>query len=78
MPETKLKPCPFCGEEPITKVKVCRGISSSEIRYSIECKYCDISIGAYITTGDPFNNAQSAMDRAIENWNRRTDNSEVR
>ena len=74
MPEIKLKPCPFCGKEPITKVKVHRGISASEIRYSVECKYCDISIGAYITTCDSFTNAQSAMNRAIEYWNRRTDN----
>lgn len=78
MPETKLKPCPFCGKEPITKVKVCSGTYASEIRYSVECKYCDVSIGAYITTCDSFNNAQSAMNRAIEDWNRRTDNSEVR
>ena len=77
MPETKLKQCPFCGKEPITKVKVCRGINASEIRYSVECEYCDVSIGAYITTCDSFNNAQSVMNRAIENWNRRTDNSEV-
>ena len=78
MPETKLKPCPFCGKEPITKVKVCSGISSSEIKYSVECEYCGIGIGAYITTCDSFNNAQSAMDRAIEYWNRRVDNSEMR
>ena len=78
MPEIKLKPCPFCGKEPITKVKVCRGVNASEIRYSVECEYCDVSIGAYITTCDSFIDAQSAMNRAIEDWNRRTDNSEVR
>ena len=77
MPEIKLKPCPFCGKEPVTKVKVCSGTYASEIRYSVECKYCDVSIGAYITTCDSFTDAQSAMNRAIEDWNRRTDNSEV-
>ena len=78
MSETKLKPCPFCGKEPTTKVKVCKGMIASEIKYSVECEYCDVSIGAYITTCDSFTNAQSAMNRAIENWNRRKDNSEVR
>lgn len=78
MPETKLKPCPFCGKEPITKVKVCSGIGTSEIKYSVECRYCGIGISAYISTCDSFTDAQSAMNRAIENWNRRTDNSEVR
>ena len=57
MPETKLKPCPFCGKEPTTKVKVYKGISTSEIKYSVECEYCGIDIGAYITTCDSFNNA---------------------
>ena len=74
MSETKLKPCPFCGKEPITKVKVCSGMIASEIKYSVECEYCGINIGAYITTCDSFDNAQSAMNRAIEDWNRRVDN----
>lgn len=78
MSETKLKPCPFCGKEPATKVKVYEGISSSKIKYSVECEYCGIGIGAYITTCDSFDNAQSAMNRAIEDWNRRVDNSEMR
>ena len=74
MSETKLKPCPFCGKEPTTKVKVCKGMIASEIKYSVECEYCGINIGAYITTCDSFDNAQSAMNRAIEDWNRRVDN----
>ena len=78
MSEAKLKPCPFCGKEPATKVKVYEGISSSKIKYSVECEYCGIDIGAYIKPYVSFNNAQSAMDRAIEYWNRRVDNSEVR
>jgi len=73
MCETKLKPCPFCGKEPTTTVKVYKGISSSEIKYSVECEYCGIGIGAYITTCDSFNNAQSAMNKAIADWNRRAD-----
>lgn len=78
MSETKLKPCPFCGKEPTTKVKVCKGMIASGIKYSVECEYCGINIGAYITTCDSFDNAQSAMNRAIEDWNRRVDNSEMR
>ncbi len=74
MPETKLKPCPFCGKEPITKVKVCSGIGTSEIKYSVVCIYCGISIGACIENCNSFADAQSAMDRAIEKWNRRADN----
>lgn len=78
MSETKLKPCPFCGKEPTTKVKVCKGMIASGIKYSVECEYCGINIGEYITTCDSFDNAQSAMNRAIEDWNRRVDNSEMR
>ena len=74
MPETKLKPCSFCGKEPITKVKVCSGIGTSEIKYSVVCIYCGISIGACIENCNSFADAQSAMDRAIEKWNRRADN----
>ncbi len=57
MPETKLKPYPFCGKEPITKVKVCSGIGTSEIKYSVVCIYCGISIGACIETCNSFADA---------------------
>lgn len=78
MPETKLKPCPFCGKEPITKVKVCSGIGTTKIRYSMECSHCYICFSEYTKTYDSFKDAQDAMNRAIEDWNRRADNSEVR
>lgn len=74
MPEIKLKPCPFCGGVPITRITVVRGISEDKIRYSIMCDDCCIRRFADICSGDSFEKVKSAIDKAIEEWNRRSPN----
>lgn len=65
MPEIKLKPCPFCGGVPITRITVVRGISEDKIRYLIGCgNYCIYKF-ADIDDGDSFEEAKLSIDKAI-------------
>ena len=42
MSEIKLKPCPFCGNEAITRIKPIRGAFSEldDIEVSVSCSEC--------------------------------------
>ena len=61
--ETKLKPCPFCGNEPTIIVR--KGKDGWRDRYSVLCDYehggCGAESGWYHYESE-----------AIEAWNRRT------
>lgn len=54
----KLKKCPFCGREAI----LYKSFDYVD-KHRIECTNCDIHTPAYIT-----------KEKAVEAWNRRTDN----
>ncbi len=74
MPETKLKPCPFCGREAITKISVLRGTAYDDIRFSICCPSCSIRQYRDLGICDSFDKAEEAMGKAIKAWNRRAEN----
>lgn len=71
----ELKPCPFCGQAPTTRVRYwsCGG---DELRLTAEvvCK-CRVSKG-YSFQGNnvTFDVYTDAFDEAISEWNRRADN----
>lgn len=73
----KLKPCPFCGGEAYTIVKVVNGISADTIRFAVKCVNCNIDQHFDIACADSFEKVKSAMDKAIDAWNRRVDNGKV-
>lgn len=81
MPETKLKPCPFCGRVAATRTVVIRedmsGFSDC-VRFEVYCPACHVGQHSSIESNDSFGEAEVAMQKAIEFWNRRADNSEVR
>lgn len=74
MPETKLKPCPFCGREVTTSVSVICGATADRIRFAVCCPVCHIQQGINIVSLDTFSEAEKAMQNAIEAWNRRVEN----
>lgn len=74
MPETKLKPCPFCGREVTTSVSVICGATADRIRFAVCCPACRIQQGINIVSLDTFSEAEKAMQNAVEAWNRRVEN----
>jgi len=57
--DTRLRHCPFCGQNPTPATLVCIGNSRTD-RFAIHCCYCD-SYG-------PFKDTQ---ELAIQHWNQR-------
>lgn len=76
MPEIKLKNCPFCGREVTTKVSVIYGTTTmaDRIRFAACCPACRIQQAIDIESPDTFEEAEKAMQKAVEAWNRRTEN----
>ena len=65
MPETKLKPCPFCGGEGVLNNERNRIVSF------VKCAQCGVESGPVHVSAK-----YCADERAIEAWNRRIE-SEV-
>lgn len=60
MPETKLKPCPFCGGEAYL-------LNESNCMVYVKCKVCKVETGGvHVEAG------YCANDKAAEAWNKRT------
>ncbi len=74
MPETKLKPCPFCGREATTSVVSCDTALGYCIKFGVYCPACKIGQYIHIENYDNFEKAEKAMQKAVEAWNRRTGN----
>lgn len=74
----KLRNCPFCGEQPQTKVQVVQAGSDKDvIWFGIECKKCGVYQGARLNIIEiaHFDDVQEAEEKAIAAWNRRDDHS---
>lgn len=71
MVEATLKPCPFCGKLPVTRVMTSEGISTNEVIFAVYCGYCHIKKTAAISDCETFEEALKAIDRAIKRWNSR-------
>lgn len=57
---SKLKPCPFCGKDPITILD-----NETETKFGVKCFHC----------GGMIYPEKDTVDEAIEAWNRRTGKS---
>lgn len=71
----KLKPCPFCGGEAVTVVRVVRSPApfSDYVRLKVYCSKCKIEKYDDIVDVN-FEAAERAKQEVIEEWNRRSDN----
>ena len=75
--ESKVKNCPLCGGETITRVEVV----NSQIHYSLKLKIKCLGCGCKKTTtvkvlDTSFDNLINKMNDATNEWNRRVDNAE--
>ena len=66
----KLKPCPFCGETPITEIWLARyGRLGDCITIKIVCAECHVTKSVYIREGTDFDTVKESMGKIIEEWN---------
>lgn len=68
-----LKPCPFCGETPTTRINLSRcGAGELELKYSVVCPKCktvkDVTVES---EGRTFEDYIISMNTAINLWNKR-------
>lgn len=69
-----LKPCPFCGGEPVTKVETTyMALKENRMLFSITCKDCGVTRTSSLNTinGDTFKDVEIAIETATRRWNER-------
>lgn len=71
MRELELKPCPFCGYDAYSQIKVKRGMAYDAICVRIKCKNCDASQEVNAESGCSIDAMQEMIARAAHYWNRR-------
>ena len=69
----KLKPCPFCGNKPKTKVE---SKEHTIITIQIQCLKCFTELRDYVAEPCDFETMQKAINKVISTWNTRTDSAE--
>lgn len=70
---TELKPCPFCGETAVTRLRFYKhdGIETTLLA-EVSCKYCDTHKSELLKLCDTsFEQVNESFNRVIEMWNRR-------
>lgn len=74
MSDKGLKPCPFCGEAPVTAINYSKcGGGELMLRFSVACPNCKTSKGVTREVeGKTFGRYIDAMADAIKLWNTRT------
>ena len=84
MPEIKLKPCPFCGNEAITRIKPIRGAFSEldDIEVSVSCSECYVEKCRVLSECNDsgvfsFSDVGKTMENVIADWNRRVDDGKI-
>lgn len=71
MSKLKLKPCPFCGEEPKTEVHC--GDNSRSIYFRIYCSKCErVEQKTKAISESALERIFDTIDEVCEKWNRRT------
>ena len=67
----KLKPCPFCGGDPKTRVDYLYNVCELILRFSVECNCGVKRTLTKKVCSDSFDKYIKIMDETIELWNRR-------
>lgn len=70
MSEPKLKPCPFCGGEAETRVTTARQYTE----FKVYCPKCHIAKHGVVDCDGTFEDAETAMCKAVKDWNTRDSN----
>ena len=74
---TELKPCPFCGSLPQTRVEISSmGGGSDRIDFSVVCDKCGTRkiVMLYTTESKTFADVQESIEMVTEIWNKRMTN----
>lgn len=71
MDKLKLLPCPFCGYDAYSQIKVKRGMVYDAICVRIKCKNCDASQEVNSESGCSIDAMQEMLARVANYWNRR-------
>lgn len=67
----KLKPCPFCGNEPYTMVE---SKANTIIVVSVRCQKCFAELHDSVEDLCDLDTMQRAINNVIATWNRRIEN----
>ena len=70
--EACLKPCPFCGKKPNTRLVVVTGVAADRISVEVGCHPCGIYHKETIGSHEGFDKLEKAKDAVIKKWNGRT------
>ena len=71
---SELKRCPFCGEIPITEVRVTRmGSGEDHVDFTIHCTNCgtDKTVRLKIVAYASFFDVEKVQEQVIQAWNQR-------
>lgn len=78
----ELKPCPFCGGEPVTRISFRNsptGTIKASVNVFIRCPKCDCNRNIVLELCDTdFYKAQRAMEKAVYEWNRRAEDGKTK
>lgn len=66
-----LKPCPFCGYDAYSQIRVKRGMANDYILVRVKCKNCDASQESIAESGISIDAMQEMIARVANYWNRR-------
>lgn len=78
----ELKPCPFCGKQPISGVEFYESCGGTNIKLKaiIYCPICHVGRGNIFQATDinpvPFFDYEVAFDKAVKAWNQRKNKEE--
>lgn len=71
----ELKPCPFCGSEPVTRIYPLHSLKGkSKVEILVRCPECGTSKSITVTEEEKpltFNDIYIAIEQCEELWNRR-------
>ena len=67
----ELKPCPFCGYDAYSQIRVKRGMANDCILVRIKCKNCDAYQESIAESGISIEAMQEMIARVANYWNRR-------
>ena len=79
--DVKLKPCPFCGNQPEVGVEFYESCGSEvKLRAEVWCERCKVGIAKIFTATEitlvPFDRYIDAFDSVVSKWNTRAEDTD--